>query len=576
MEGTWLQIWHPSQSCRQVIKTGILPFRLENLFSSDGTLVASVHPLRRDVIEIWSTDDGAVLHNLDANSGKVYSVAWSSNGTTLACFTYDFKTRLWDAATGTCFATIAEFDSMSGLRFSADNALIACKLQTGIFKVFGSGNGEGVLPNPYAKSAILLDMQFSENNELLAVVKDDTADRLEVWNISTGQRLGNCHCADPAGLVDNRSLDARISPQNSTVITSRYQVWNYRNHEITHGPRPSDDRRVWLTGQGENLTGIAHRKTSKLAILELAEGASRVLHRHQIEDPIVVCSRTGLIAYTQPRVIDILVHVYDTQRSRHFSLRYCGVSLVRFASDGITFVIFQPRGNVYSYNIHGQMESGAVNDPRGADEDPKELYPSHTAKIVAIVYESHHVRIWNMGKENCITTLTGHDDWVRRPSFLEDHNLVAAISADNTVRVWKTDSSDLVACFPFEKTLYRVSIADNGLSVIVNDGWSDVTLLFADGVPFNSTFYWISVDESWIMWKQYKIVYFPPEYRSAYKKRSCIIYENTVTLTSDTGHVLFLQLDPNLDPLEWTFEDPLMRNPGLWTREDRLADVLDF
>ncbi|RDW93985.1 uncharacterized protein DSM5745_01307 [Aspergillus mulundensis] len=584
MEGTWLQTWHASQRCSLVRKKGYLPLGLENPFSPDGTLVASIHPERGDIVEIWSSDDGSVLHTLDANSNVVHSVVWSPHGTTLACSTYDSKARLWDAVTGTCFRTIAEIDLLPGLRFSADDALFACRLRTGMFKIFDSTTGEDLLPEPFAKTASLLDMQLSEHNELLAVVTVGTDDKLEVWNISTGQRLSSCQIADTPGLVDDQPFHARISPQNSKVITSTCHLWDYQNSKISRGPRPSSDMGVSLKGHGENLAAIAHHETPELVILGFVEGASRVLHRHEMWDPIVACSRSGLVAYTERQAFGTCVYIDDIQHSRYFSLSYREISLMRFAPNDTTLVIFKSAGRLNSFDIESGVECGQADDPRNAFEEPIELYPSHTAKTVAIIYESHHVRIWDMNEGKCISTLTGHDDWVRQPSFLEDHNLVAAISADNTVRVWRTDSSDLIACFPFETTLYGVSIAHDGLSILVNDGWSDITLLIADGVPSSSAFYWISVDEGWIMWKQHKIVYIPPEYRSAkgkrsgiiYKKRSGIIYKNTVTLTSDTGHVLFLQLDPDLDPLEWTFEDPLLRNPELWIREDCLADALDY
>ncbi|KAI9367737.1 hypothetical protein BJX61DRAFT_527101, partial [Aspergillus egyptiacus] len=169
----------------------------------------------------------------------------------------------------------------------------------------------------------------------------------------------------------------------------------------------------------------------------------------------------------------------------------------------------------------------------------------------------------------CVFTIPGHSDWVREPFFSADHHLLAVISAENAVLVWDMQASQLIARFPFTKTLYGVSISEDGLYITVNDGLSETALSIKDGacIP-HSAFYWVSFCNDWIMWKGHKVICIPLEYRGTLAK----LHRNTVILGSNSGQVLFIELDPDLDPTKWSFEDPLARDPDLLIREESLAD----
>jgi WD40 repeat protein len=63
---------------------------------------------------------------LDGHGGRVHSVAFSSDGGTLATGSADHTVRLWDATVGTCIAVLTDgFTQAFSVAFSPDGALLA-------------------------------------------------------------------------------------------------------------------------------------------------------------------------------------------------------------------------------------------------------------------------------------------------------------------------------------------------------------------------------------------------------------------------------------------------------------------
>ena len=93
-------------------------------FSSDGQTLASGSYDR--TVRLWDVNTGTQLKIITGHTGYVSSVAFSSDGQTLASGSYDRTVRLWDVNTGTQLKIITGHTGyVSSVAFSSDGQTLA-------------------------------------------------------------------------------------------------------------------------------------------------------------------------------------------------------------------------------------------------------------------------------------------------------------------------------------------------------------------------------------------------------------------------------------------------------------------
>ncbi|KAL4910827.1 hypothetical protein BDW74DRAFT_172288 [Aspergillus multicolor] len=129
-------------------------------------LMASMN--HRGNLAIWNTVSGVCLQKLASTLGEAASLAISSDGKSIACFTFHSRPQILDTETGRWVRTIqCTKGAISGLGFSPDGSLLAYLLHSSVH-VLALGTAEHVLKAAIIDSACALD--FSPDNEMLAVL----------------------------------------------------------------------------------------------------------------------------------------------------------------------------------------------------------------------------------------------------------------------------------------------------------------------------------------------------------------------------------------------------------------------
>jgi hypothetical protein len=132
-----------------ILKAEGWPFVYTIAFSPDGKFVAcgtceyvpGSETEVKDVVLIWDTATGRLLHSLEGHEDRIHSVVFSPDSKTLASGGSDGLIKIWDIQTGRVIHTlsykVADYDSplVTSVAFSPDGKLLAAGHWVGIVTV---------------------------------------------------------------------------------------------------------------------------------------------------------------------------------------------------------------------------------------------------------------------------------------------------------------------------------------------------------------------------------------------------------------------------------------------------------
>jgi WD40 repeat protein len=143
-------------------------------FSPDGKSLAS--GCEDQIIRVWSIATGQELLTLKGHAGEVHVVAWRRDGKLLASGGDDRTVRLWDTTSGALIHTLEGFH---GVAFSADGKVLAT----------GGGNGVRLRDAASFKETQQLDSELRFTKMALSpsgkvVAWDSEVGAIQVWTPS--------------------------------------------------------------------------------------------------------------------------------------------------------------------------------------------------------------------------------------------------------------------------------------------------------------------------------------------------------------------------------------------------------
>jgi WD40 repeat protein len=122
---------------------------------------------------LWDTAAGAPLHTLAANRGRLWSAAFSPDGTLLATAGDDLSVRLWDVRTGAHLHTlIGHSRRVWSVAFSPDGTLLASAGDDGAVGLWAVGGGGPprllltLLGLPEGWAALASDGRYKQEGEI--------------------------------------------------------------------------------------------------------------------------------------------------------------------------------------------------------------------------------------------------------------------------------------------------------------------------------------------------------------------------------------------------------------------------
>jgi WD40 repeat protein len=180
---------------------------------------------------LWNTATGELRHTLSA-SGIPRSVAFSSDGKTVALGGSEHRIQIWDVASGEMLRTIeGHTDRVRSVVFSSDDQTIASASADKTIRAWRPGTGE-VLHILEADRGDVRCVAFSPDGQVIASGYDDGVIRL--WKTDSGALLRT--------LKGHMSLVSSVafSPDGRTFASGSW------HHTV----------RIWNTATGKSLRGL--------------------------------------------------------------------------------------------------------------------------------------------------------------------------------------------------------------------------------------------------------------------------------------------------------------------------------
>ncbi|MCF2144872.1 AAA-like domain-containing protein [Desmonostoc muscorum LEGE 12446] len=162
-------------------------------FSPDGKTLASggqdessdVKTRTSHSIKLWNVSTGKLISSLTGHQNYVNSVAFSSDGKTLASVDFNRTIKLWNVSTGKLtFSLTGHQDYVNSVAFSADGKTLASGSDDRTIKLWNVSTGQPISTLTGHQDGVT-SAAFSPDGKVLASASQDKT--IKLWKVSTGQ-----------------------------------------------------------------------------------------------------------------------------------------------------------------------------------------------------------------------------------------------------------------------------------------------------------------------------------------------------------------------------------------------------
>jgi WD40 repeat protein len=408
----------------------------------DGKLLAAASEDR--TVSLWDLVDGRHLGDLVGHTDRIPALAWDpAGGDVLVSAGWDTTARVWNTRTRepvillNCHAT-----QVTALAFSADGSRLACAdsaLQVRLWDF----KARKVLRTLRGVQGEVVALSFSPDGSRLAAAAERG---IHLWEAATGKALTGADRAPVTATTIAISPDGRLLVTNSGGLAPR--VWDTCRREIVRTlatDEPVHD--VAFSPDGKLIAGAAEKSVrlwdaatgEKVADLSGPHDAITTLAFSRDGASLASASRTG------QEVWQWGVAERDAELIIPDAIQNCAVHALAFhperallAVGGVDFLATGGTGGELSFwNLPERCEIDSYLEGSTA----LAFHPS--GKWLAFGSLEQSICIYDVAAQELTVELLGHDGPVTCLAYSPDGRILASGGEDHTLRLWDEHGESL-------------------------------------------------------------------------------------------------------------------------------------
>ena len=384
---------------------------------------------------LWDIAAGTVTRTLEGHAGRVSSVAFGPEGTTLASGSSDHTIWLWDIATGTHMRTLGgHLGSVESVAFSPDGDTLASGSPSSIY---GSDNTvrlwdvtTGVNIHTFTGHTFeISSVAFSPDGRTLASAGRD----LQLWDVGTRTH--------PHALSGHTAYVASVafSPAGNTLASGDWggaiHLWDVGTNTLTRTLEGYTRKVASVAFSPDGNTLASGGWDSTVRLWDVGTGTNiHTLTKHTSWVNSVAFSPDGNTLASGGH--DGTVRLWDVvtgENTRIFKGSRLWVESVAFSPDGKTIVSGDSGGTIYLWDV---VMGANTHTLTGHLFGSNSVAFSPDGRTLASAGEDDTVRLWDAVTGANTHTFKGHRFWSESVAFSPDGRTVAS-GGDSTVYLWE-------------------------------------------------------------------------------------------------------------------------------------------
>jgi WD40 repeat protein len=453
-------VWQPGAR-RQLL--GSNSFVWSAAYSPDGHYIisgAGSSPTDHSMI-LWDASTGEELGRFEGHTDRVYTVAFSPDGTLAASGSQDSTVIIWNVADhsivhhlGAGNAAGHEVDVWN-VKFTPDGTKLVSGDSFGYIFVWDVATGEIISDYPSIHEGHIEDIDFSQDGRLVLTGSVDNF--VKVWDLETGEILHEFR-------ADSYVLGVRFLLDEQSAVSADYSgkiiFWDFaqeeRTREITINSAIPIRGGLELLADSQTL--IAGDDLGNIYFINLDSAFGEPFQIFRGHDAAII--RLAL----SPDESELVSTSFD-QSLIIWDLQGRGAEISRIdSSQPVRNAVLSPNGEL----IAAALEDGTIQlwtsadkqADQGFDADGTEFLQvafSPDGRLLAASAEDGSVTVWTLTDNEVLYHFTNHLAPLRALAFSPDGSLLAAGGGqvqvsesrpvDNSITVWKLSDGSIVHRF---------------------------------------------------------------------------------------------------------------------------------